>query len=80
MHNQLVVVAVVFQYRKMLNVTNTKQVNYSTMRYISRNILLKSKSLWWTTLGDAVNVVSNGIGPCKTMDSGLPENKWRMNE
>ena len=68
MPNPHVVVAVVFQYRKMLNVTNTKQINYSIMRYISRNILLKSESLRRTTLRDAVNVVSNGIGPCKTMD------------
>ena len=38
------------------------------MRYISHNILLKPELLWWTTLGDAVNVVSNGIGPCTTVD------------
>jgi len=68
MHNQLVVVAVVFQYRKMLNVTNTKQVNYSTMRYISRSILLKPKSLWRTTLRNAVNVVSNGTSSFTTVD------------
>ena len=38
------------------------------MRYISRSILLKFKSLRRTSLRDAVNVVSNGTSPCTTLD------------
>ena len=51
-----------------INVTNAKQVNNATMCYISRSILLKPKSLWRTTLRNAVNVVSNGTSSFTTVD------------
>jgi hypothetical protein len=38
------------------------------MRYISRSILLKPKSLRRTTLRDAINVASNGISPYTPVD------------